>query len=220
MSELSSSTKELLRAARTDGPAAAARAKIWSGVGAGGVGAAGAIGAAKGLGAASGGVGKLLAMGALFGGTVTVGIAAMLLHVGPTLRPETNVGVQADSDMAAIAPAARTTVTLDAPARPAPPPAYGAPKHAAGGRSAAGLMEDALTREAGLVATARNLVMRGDPQGALGVLHTARTLPSHALEPEELSLEARALRALHQDAEAAAAEESLKVRFPDSALAR
>ena len=220
MSELSPRTKELLRAARADGPSAAARAKIWSGVGASGVGAAGAIGAAKGIGAASGGASKLLAMGALLGSTVTVGIAAMLFHVGgPTLRPDPNVGVQADSEMAAIAPAARATVAMGLPSRPTSSAANGAPKHAAGNATGA-LREDALTREAELVTTARTLVMRGDPQGALGVLHTARTLPSRALEPEELSLEARALRALHQDAEAAAAEESLKARFPESALAR
>ena len=219
MSELSSSTKELLRAARADGPNAAVRAKIWSGVGAGAGGAVGAIGAAKGIGAASGGASKLLAMGALLGSTVTVGIAAMLFHIGPTLRPDPNVGVQADSEMAAIAPAARATVAMDLPSRPTSSAANGAQKHAAGNATGA-LREDALTREAELVTTARTLVMRGDPQGALGVLHTARTLPSRALEPEELSLEARALRALHQDAEAAAAEESLKARFPESALAR
>jgi hypothetical protein len=47
-----------------------------------------------------------------------------------------------------------------------------------------------------------------------------RRLATRALEPEELGLEARALRALGRADEAAAAELRLKNRFPDHALAR
>jgi hypothetical protein len=45
-------------------------------------------------------------------------------------------------------------------------------------------------------------------------------LRSRSLEPEELGLEARALRALGRADDAAAAELVLRRRYPDHALAR
>ena len=75
-------------------------------------------------------------------------------------------------------------------------------------------------REASLVAEARSALARGDAAAALRAVRAARQLPSHLLEPEELSLEAQALRALGLAAEATAVDGTLKGKYPDHALAR
>ena len=75
-------------------------------------------------------------------------------------------------------------------------------------------------REASLVAEARSALARADAAGALRAVRLARQLPSHQLEPEELALEAQALRALGRASEATAADGALKARYPDHALAR
>ncbi len=62
--------------------------------------------------------------------------------------------------------------------------------------------------------------MRGEPEAALGALRAAQALPAHAMEPEELSLEVKALRALGRLDEANAADARLRARFPEHALAR
>jgi hypothetical protein len=81
-------------------------------------------------------------------------------------------------------------------------------------------LDDTLAREAELVAEARGAVVRGQPAAALSAIHAAQALPGHALEPEELSLEVRALRALgHLDA-ANAADARLRTQYPDNALSR
>ena len=79
---------------------------------------------------------------------------------------------------------------------------------------------DSLEREAELVAEARGAVVRGQPEAALSAIHAAQALPGHALEPEELSLEVRALRAMGELDAANAADAKLRARFPDHALAR
>jgi TolA-binding protein len=45
-------------------------------------------------------------------------------------------------------------------------------------------------------------------------------LPSHQLGPEELTVEAQALRALGRDDQAKDVDSTLRKRFPESALAR
>jgi hypothetical protein len=80
--------------------------------------------------------------------------------------------------------------------------------------------EDALMRESALVAEARGAFMRRDYEKALAALHLTHGLVHRELEPEELSIEARALRAVGRDAEADAAEATLRSRFPDHALSR
>ena len=213
MSELSPSTGALLRAAKSDGPGAASRATIWNGVSvkaatsaAAGAGATGAV--------VSAATAKLLVMGALLGSTVTVGIAAFALRVtAPTLRADPTDVVHADTEVA-VAPATRGAVPVDElGARPA------APRHAPT-RTRAPAANDSLDREATLVAEARGALVRGEPQAALGALRAARALPGSALEPEELALEVRALRALGKSEEASAVEDRLRTRFPDHALAR
>jgi hypothetical protein len=243
---LSSATQSLLRAAKADAPNALARAKVWSGVASTVGGAAGAAGAASGASTApgallSGGAGasKMLALGTLLGGTVTVGLAAMLLRIGgaaPTETPRPSSAPMAA--LAAASPAGRPDPPLVLPlvAPPVEPPlaaAAASPRPTApGGTGLAPVPrsllaapvtaspDDALGREASLVAQAREALGRGDTQSALRAVRAARMLPSHQLGPEELAVEARALRALGKDDEAKDVDSTLRKRFPESALAR
>ncbi|MDB4936740.1 MAG: hypothetical protein JWP87_3712 [Labilithrix sp.] len=77
-----------------------------------------------------------------------------------------------------------------------------------------------LAEEARLVTAARTSLMTGDATRALSLLQATRKLSTRSLEPEELGLEARALRALGRADEAAATELVLRRRYPDHALAR
>jgi hypothetical protein len=86
-------------------------------------------------------------------------------------------------------------------------------------RAASGERDD-LAREASLLASARGSLGRGDAAGALRSVHATLGLRHRELVPEELALEAQALRALGRDDEAAAVEANLRARFPESALAR
>jgi hypothetical protein len=196
----------------------------------------------------------MLALGTLLGGTVTVGLAAMLLRVGPaptdTSRPSSAPlamwtaappVAQPDSRPALplavpvappAAPALSATAASSPPTAPtaaAPSPTVAAlsptvpapsPTVAASPHSVAAVAGDALGREASLVVQAREALERGDPQGALRAIHAARMLPSHQLGPEELAVEARALRALGRDDQARDVDSTLRKRFPESALAR
>jgi hypothetical protein len=80
--------------------------------------------------------------------------------------------------------------------------------------------EDPLMHEAALVAEARGSLVRGDALGALRTIRAASGLRQRALEPEELSIESRALRAMGRDTEAAGVDAELRSRFPDHALSR
>jgi hypothetical protein len=217
MNDLSPTTKALLRAAREDAPSAGARARIWNGVALGAVGGAAVGSAAGGKALAGAGTAKaLFVTGALLGSAITVGVAAMVLHVGaPKLHPEPAVVVRADDQAAVVAPAAHpaepaAAVDEDAPTTPS------SAKHAARAKT----VEDTLAREAELVAEARGAIVRGQPRAALGALRAAQALPGHTLEPEELSLEVRALRAVGDLDGANAVDAKLRAKYPDHALAR
>jgi flagellar hook-length control protein FliK len=77
-----------------------------------------------------------------------------------------------------------------------------------------------LAEEARLVTAARSALVAGDAARALALVQATRKLGARALEPEELGLEARALRALGRADDAAATELVLRRRYPESALAR
>jgi hypothetical protein len=214
--ELSTSTRALLRTARNDAPSDAARAKILAGIGAATGGAATISIAAK---AATGGT-KLLLTGALFGSALTVGIAAFVLGVAAPksrLAPDPSFAMHADPEIAPVAPAMRTVPAEEPDAvRPSAP----MKPHAVTRTHAKAPGEDSLAREATLVSEARGALMRGQADTALGALRATELLPSRAMEPEELSLEARALRALGRGPEADFVEGQLRARFPDNALSR
>jgi hypothetical protein len=238
---LTPATRALLRAAKADAPSAAARAKVWSNLGTvGGAAGAGAAATAAGAGGSLAPAGvatstavatKMLALGTLLGGTITVGLAAALLRIGPA---PTDVPPPSSAPLAAYAPAAYAppppTAAVSAPvvaSAPSPvavsvsaPPAAGA--HHVPGPPAhiVPTSDDTLAREAAFVAEARGALVRGDPQGALRSIHAARQLPSHQLGPEELAVEAQVFRALGREDEAREADSTLKKQFPESALAR
>jgi hypothetical protein len=77
-----------------------------------------------------------------------------------------------------------------------------------------------LAEEARLLTAARSALMAGDPARSLLLVQSTRKLSARSLEPEELGLEARALRALGRPDDAAATELVLRRRYPDHALAR
>jgi hypothetical protein len=247
---LSPATKELIKLAQTDAPGAAARAKIWSGVSSvlGGAAAGGAV--ASGAGGGGGlSAAKLLALGTLLGGPLTVGLAVTLLYLStpstrtPPVRPlaplRTNGGPGAPST-ADVAP-----VRHEVPVRP-PETSLNtglvpraAETHARGHAALQGAAskspgahtktaappapserEDALAREASLVAQAHDALVRGDPNEALRAIGAARRLGPPQLVPEELAVEAQALRLLGRTNEADENEVILKILYPDSALAR
>jgi hypothetical protein len=203
----------------------------------------------------------MLALGLLLGGTVTVGMAATMLHVGP-MSP--NVAPKATASVAVTmaAPAAKTAPAANAPgvvrqgagdepaahdalaeieATPLPmhttalltandgvtePAAVGAPTppavHGAHARPAARRLDSSssLSLEASLITEARAALVNGDPLTALRKARVARALPARQLVPEELTVEAQALRALGRDSEASNVDQALRAQYPESALAR
>jgi hypothetical protein len=108
----------------------------------------------------------------------------------------------AAAPVAAAAPAAKTT-------------------HGTHGRLAHRVEDsNSLSLEASLITEARAELAAGDPLAALRKARAARSLPVRQLVPEELTVEAQALRALGRDAEASSIDQSLRAQYPESALAR
>ncbi len=223
--------RALLKAAKEDGPSAAANTRIWVGVaGASAAGGAAPLGSAS-PSVAAGGSGKLMALGALFGSAATVGLAMVMIRIVPAaISP----AADAESQMAArstelIAPAfvplsepgpvrASSATSVPAGGTAAPPPLARA--SLGGAKAIVSVPEDGLLRESMLVAEARSALVRGDAAKALQTIRSTQRLALRALEPEELSIESRALRALSREDEAMAVDLRLKARFPDHALAR
>jgi hypothetical protein len=187
----------------------------------------------------------MLTIGTLLGGTITVGLAATLLRVGPAPAPSP---LPAPSAAVAAAPSLGETpppiiAPQDAvraartarPAAPSPPrspaaaaaaaatPTVRTPARAPGSSLASphtASREDPLAREATLVSEARSALAGGDARAALQAVRAAEALPARQLVPEELAVERQALRALGRDGDADAVGAALKSQFPDSALAR
>jgi len=206
--------RALLGAAKADGPSAATRSKIWGKV-------SSSVGAASAAGASGAGAAKLLATGTLFGGMLTVGVAAAVLFLRAT--PGQAAGAAITSTTASVAMSATTSMATPAtsdlaradtssanPGLPAVPslPARVRPD------------QDPLAREASLVADARAALARNAPQAALRIVRATRTIAPRQLIPEELSIQAQALRVLGRTQEAGAIEAVLRSRYPESAFAR
>jgi hypothetical protein len=242
MNDLRLSTKELIATAKADMPSAAARAKMWAGV-SGVVGGAAAASGATASAFLGGGATatKILTIGALFGGTLTVGLATVLLQVGPVRVPPTRAPILATMAQSApvalagspghesiSAPRLDPPSTLNTPPIPAAnaastvgPATHKAPAaHSALRHAKSGAHEDSLAREAALVAEARSALGRGDPRSALRAIRAARAIPSRQLVPEELAVEELALRALGQSDEANGIDVMLRLQYPEAALAR
>lgn len=204
--------------------------------------AAGA-GASAGVGATAGAFSmKLIALGALLG-AVSTALCGLLVvtYVLPDEQPTSrttsgstpeNVGEGSEvwttsartrgvaSGARLGAPEVRVRDTADADAR-AKAAAEASAK--AEGLAKANANTDPpsdLAEEARLVTAARTALVAGDAARALSLVQATRKLGARALEPEELGLEARALRALGRADDAAATELVLRRRYPESALAR
>ncbi len=251
MSDLSSETRTLLRAARDDRPNAGSREAMWRGVQAAAAAPA-ALATAKGL------SGKLV-LGTLLGGVVTVGLAGALLALRPA-APGASVAPEPIARRGVAERLPRATVAMEARAQGDVARARGGaaagpgggevaravgvgtasgagagvvhasrasariadtPRASGGGQAAAAQGAgpgDELAREARLVSEARGALLRGDPDRALTLLGVIDALPKRKLEPEELTLRARALRAVGRADEARAAENALIRRYPDQIL--
>jgi hypothetical protein len=226
---VASATRAMLEIAKNDGPSAAARAKVWGGV-ASTVGcAAAASGTISATAATTGGVSaaKMLALGTLLGASLSVGLAVTVLYIGQARRggEEAPVARAAAADVrpggARAEPQVAAAATITATTTPSVAATANAGKRAAGSPPArAPRPFDALAREASLVTSARSSLANADPRAALRAIHEARGLSSRQLEPEELAVEAQALRALGRQDEANETDLALKAQFPESALAR
>jgi hypothetical protein len=76
--------------------------------------------------------------------------------------------------------------------------------------------EDMLSREVSLVQEARRDLQNGDAASALKTVRAARSLEARQLEPEEMSLEAKALHLLGRHLEAAKIESQRRAMYPNA----
>jgi hypothetical protein len=225
-------TRAMLEMAKKDGPSAAARAKVWGGV-ASTVGcAAAASGTVSATAATTGGVSaaKMLALGTLLGASLSVGLAVTVLYMGQAPRGgEEALGARAPATAEARperaksqppAAAAATAAATTAPRVTATATPHAVKRQAGSPDGRVVPPVNALAREASLVAGARSSLANADPRAALQAIHEARGLSSRQLGPEELAVEAQALRALGREDEANETDLALKAQFPESALAR
>jgi hypothetical protein len=241
MTEPSRSMRELFAAAREDAPAQVQREVMWGRVteavglaaGAAALDASGgsasvapqsaivssAAGASPAIGA------KLVLAGGVIGACGTaLGVVVTLLVVAPSSPPQAGPAARRPNVLAqrAVAPGARLAETAPRRRDPSIDERARAPRaenDAVTPRAPSDPASD-LAEEARLLTEARAALVRGDGAKALSLVQATRRLATRSLEPEELGLEARALRALGRADEAAATELALKRRFPDSALAR
>ena len=191
---------------------------------------------------------KMLALGTLLGGAVSVGLAATLLHVGsfPESPPSTRAALVMPAARGAGTAGPKATALSETTAPPTAADGVAAvsettsvdfSQHSSAATSAAAAPvpavarprrivrppldeSEALSREASLIAEARAALGRGDSLIALRKARAARALPTRQLVPEELAVEAQALRALGRDSEASGLDEALRSQYPESALAR
>lgn len=214
---LSPEASALLRAARSDSPPAAVRAAIWTGV----EQSAGPLPTAApplpvAAAAAPAVTMKAAFIGAILGSVLSAGITLALL--GP-MHPQ--AAEQAAPATPPLAPAVVVEAPLPVVAAPGGTPLIARPPtKAAVAKSHVVSAPDSLSREVALVAEARGELLRGEATRALATIRVARSLKVRQLEPEELSVEVRALRALGRTEEAEGVEAQLRTEFPEHALAR
>jgi hypothetical protein len=207
---------DLFAAARADAPPDIVRDEVWGRVAAVTALPAAAL-AGKVAGATS--AGKLLALGAVLG---VLGTVVTALAVGPFAD-----GGRAPAAVRGPAVAARGSTVgarLADPrprARAEPPAASTAPRAVKASVALAPRLEaSTLEEEARLVTEMRAALVRGDAEQALALARAVERLSVRALEPEELRLEVRALRALGRADDALALELTIRRRFPAQARVR
>jgi hypothetical protein len=243
---LGSEARDLLAQARKDGAPARSRKAMWEGIeksmalapaassSAAAPGAQSAASPATSMPAASTKAAvstvtsaKASFLGALLGSAVAVSVAAVMFHQ-PTVTNVDESSAEAALDRGARQSTAAESLTP--PVFPSPvvlgqaPPAVSAAREApvaakSPSKTAANAASnETLLREAARVAEARGSLLHGDPNAALASIRAARA-EGRSLEPEELSIEVRALRSLGRFEEAAKVESLLRTRYPNHALA-
>lgn len=225
--------RALFAAAREDGPSSEARGTMYERVAlvTGAAAATVAVASTAPASAVPSAAGIKLLVGGIVGAVAAVGVAVTLGVSGTAPGSESQpvevrepprdrrvvllhspaAGAKLDEPL----PRGRAPVATD-PSPPLPVQALRQP-------AASGFSSDAsssLATEARLVTEARHALMSGAPERALALVRATKSLHGKSMEPEELGLEARALRALGRVDEAAATEFDLRRRFPDHALAR
>ena len=213
--------QDLFAAAREDGPSDVVRDEVWGRVVAATAAPAGAAVAAKAIATPAGG--KLLAVGAVIGAT-SAAVAALALNAIDPEVPTTTSPPRRTPAVVVSGPTAGARLAEAAP-RPrtsAHDPVAVVTTAPSVARVVAAEHDEAsaLAEEARLVTEARAALVRGDADRALLLARGTHRLSARALEPEELALEARALRALNRTDEALATELTLRRRFPNHALSR
>ena len=221
--------KDLFELARDDGPSEKTRDAMWAGIQGATVGGASAVAAVKGAGIVSG----KLVLGIALGATMTMGIAATVLAIA-------RAGVRADDGTTHVISATPRMLereeSVERRAEAVRPPVVitghvgdtvelkdepQAAQTAQARTGTATLSEhDRLAREARMVSEARGALHRGDAETALRIVRAARTQQGARLVPEELTVEAQALRALGDEAGAKRAESELAGKFPETAIQR
>jgi hypothetical protein len=172
-------------------------------------------------------------------------VASPFLHVAPSLSSAAILRVRPTAlEVSAASDEAEVDAVRDPVAGPGPTHAVRVPeagRRAGAGRSLAALVavgqappaqvlpasaegpasqDDALAREASLLAEARNALAKRDALSALQIIRGLRSMPTRQLIPEELAVEAQALRSLGLEDDANAVDTALRARFPDSVLGR
>lgn len=199
-----------------------------SGVGAGAGAGTGAAPAATTAAIAA----KASFLGAVVGSTVSMAIAVVAFHA---LRPAPTLSNDGDAPVARVERAGDVAPDFRPPAMlaeqgspPAPASSPGgrthddartgtaATSHAASSAGGGAVPADSASfaREVALVGAAREALLRRDAAACLEALRAARALRSRQLEPEELGLEARALRMQGEFEQAARVEATLRAKYP------
>lgn len=212
---------DLFAAAREDAPPPMLRDEMW-----GRIAAATAPPAAASIGkaAAAPSATKLVGVGVLLGAATTI-VAALAV----TYLPDDGAPSKARRPPAAVARVTSVHAHLADPTpraraeiAPIPTPSTSAARVATDALPSVAAIDEASTleEETRIVTEMRAALLRGEAGEALVLAARARKLPVRALEPEELALELRALRALGRVDEALAIELTLRRRFPGHALSR
>jgi len=226
MSDMSARTKDLFAAAKLDQPSDAARDTMWASIQLASVAFVPNAPASAHL-AAKAIASSKLALGIALGASITVGVAgAILVMTRPSVETRSAV-----TEPRELEPAIERTTVVRLPPAAMVITGHAAPamesveidaveKPAATAAGAAHVLSerDRLAQEARMVAEARGALHRGDPETALRVVRAAKAKRGARLVPEELTVEAQALRAMGDEAGAARVDAELAGKFPEQDL--
>ena len=226
MSNPTDRTSELFEAAKLDGPSESARDAMWAGIQTTTAGAS-SIALMKGASVAS----SKLVLGIALGASLTVGIAVTVLALARTTTPPRSF-----ARVTAVEPRTLERPVISEEVAPPPvlitgrvaqvqPQAQPQPTVAPveldqlTRTGTTTLSEhDRLAREARMVSEARGALHRGEPDTALRLVRAARNQKGARMVPEEMTVEAQALRAMGDEAGAARVDAELAGKFPEQSI--